>query len=420
MRVKYSDRLLALGIFVFFMLVVLNPYTKIGPLGTASVVLALSFYTLFSRFSLRIPFLIPFAILLLISMYGSFISYVYNIGQIGLLKVTFSTCLVMIAGHFISTFLIRRNWELDDLLMVLNLVVILNCVVVISEFIFPNFRVLVESILVSAGNRDWSDSFRYRGIASSGGASLSLLSAISTAVSLHLFDKCKISGIHLLIIMLILFTSVLLIGRTGLVLIMVVLCGWLFFEAGTKGIGFKNVALLTFSIAALSIFIVPFIKTVLTERYSLGMFNYALGFIFDGDSNELKAGGTIDTLVQYATNLPTELPYVLTGYGFYGSPVEFQKYTDSGFARIFLSVGLPLGLVYYLATSYIFRHLIADKNYRFLAVAILLILMIGELKEPTIFSGYGSRFLFLLCAFHYIESTRKVKLCRKKSYVELC
>ena len=104
-----------------------------------------------------------------------------------------------------------------ELCKVFTSVMILNSIIVLFEFYLPSLRLLLESYLIEDGKVDYANGFRYRGLASAGGASLSVAHGISIPLIYYLFKKNAIGPLRLLISITIVFTSLIFIGRTGFV-----------------------------------------------------------------------------------------------------------------------------------------------------------------------------------------------------------
>ncbi|MEY8215266.1 MAG: hypothetical protein RPR97_12410, partial [Colwellia sp.] len=165
---------------VCFMLIIFlyifNPYTVIGPLGSyISVVFSVIGLSTASLKRYDIYFFIG---LELIAFVGLLSSYSNNIGQWNHLLVVNLLLLNYFAViGFVRVFsqLLVNNNSLFGFVVV---AVLANALIIMLEVVSTDFRTIIESFLVSAGNRDWNEGFRYRGLASSGGAALSVLFSV--------------------------------------------------------------------------------------------------------------------------------------------------------------------------------------------------------------------------------------------------
>ncbi|EOB3574989.1 hypothetical protein ACHELY_004206 [Vibrio vulnificus] len=395
-----KEQLVKFNFFILLLLLILNPYTVIGSLGGLPALLLLSFF-LFNK-HLPSPFIRSFSLLLAISVFGCFISFVNGIGQFNHVVVVVSIVVLFYSGVSLAYSFSNYGFKLDDLVSLINLVVIFNCMVIIMQLLVPELRILVESVLINTGTRDWSDGFRYRGLGSSGGAALSLLSPISMVISLYLYRNGYYSLFKYISFLLVVIVATTVIGRTGLVL-----CIFVLFVSSIviiSGKGAKTIITGVVSITCfflLFIILFPIVKEFLVEKYGEGFIEYSFGFLLEGKKG-VESEGTVSVLIQFISVLPIDFPFILTGYGFYGGS-EFEPWTDSGFARTFLSVGIPFGVFFYFIVLTIFQPLCKNKLFCFL---LLLCLFIGELKEPMLYSGYGARAVFLLIATFYIYQQR--------------
>jgi hypothetical protein len=115
--------------------------------------------------------------------------------------------------------------------------------------------------------------------------------------------------------------------------------------------------------------------------------------------------------------MPATFPEVLIGYGFYGGS-DFYPWTDSGYSRMFLSIGYLFGFSFYFCFFFMFRSVIFRKKFIFITIGI--ILLVAEAKEPLLFAGYGSRVYIILLTFALLEDkSAKIKnKINKYSYLK--
>ncbi|CAN1487082.1 hypothetical protein MCEMAEM4_00087 [Burkholderiaceae bacterium] len=384
-------------LFFILVLLILNPYTVIGPFGYY-VAAPIFFYSLryLTIINLKILFLFIFCIF--ISILGVLSSVVHGIDQLEHFKVSVLIFVYFIIGFGLCLGLSNKIRFIDFLVLSMY-VVVLNGVVVLLQVIFPEFRSIVESAFVEGGNIDWTEGFRFRGLASAGGASLSVLSAVMVYLSLHLYSNNRINIIKLYFILLILITSVLFIGRTGVLLISVALLMYVVSN------GFLNLRILIYFIAGVLLFIfigVDLIEDFISYYFGDGYFKYSLGFILEGKDG-IEGEGTTQVVYEYLKVLPSGFPEVVTGYGFYGGS-SFTPWTDSGYARMFLSVGYLFGFLFYVSIFYIFWFSSVSK--KDLLFPILILLAISEVKEPLLLSGFSARLFFILLGFSAAEKIK--------------
>lgn len=397
--------------FVFSFVLVLNPYTKLLPLAYFLIpLLAVSVYTRFKLIGGELIF-VSF-ILIMISIVGVTSSFLHGIGQFVHLKVAFSIILYFLLAHSFYVVSTYYGITFNEFVYVILLSVLFNSSVILFQVYIPGLRDFTESFLVLSGNVDWTEGFRYRGLASGGGASLSVLIPVSMVLALYLYTEKNIGVVQLITMFSVLLLSLFFIGRTGFILLPIVFLSFVFFN-------FKKYLLRVVSILIIvPLLIILFgdeIKNIVVSKYGLEFFNYSFGFILDG-AKGLKEEGTFDVIIGFLKVMPTTFPEVLIGYGFYGGS-DFYPWTDSGYSRMFLSVGYVFGSIFYLAFFFVFRHVIFKKKYLFVTIG--LILLVAEAKEPLLFTGYSSRVYIMLLVFYLLMDKEIKNYSRLRDYCSL-
>jgi hypothetical protein len=377
--------------FIFIFVFIFNPYTKVTALSY--LLLPISIFSFVCRFKYIGFELVLFSILfVVISLVGVISSFHHGIGQFVHLKVSLSIFFYILILYPVSLYFYKRGFSFNDLVYFALLAVAFNSALILSEVLFPFVRDVVESTLAPSGNVDWSKGFRYRGLASGGGASLSVIVPVSIVLALHLYSDRYIGLIKLVFLSVILILSLFFIGRTGFLLLPVVLASYFLFNAKRHLVGILSVTLF------LSLIILIFggeVKDFLVEKYGIGFYNYSFGFFLSGVSG-IKEEGTVSIILGFLTAMPKYFPEILFGYGFYGGS-DFVPWTDSGYSRMFLSVGYFFGGLFYIGLILMSRNVVIFKPFLFLTI--LMVLMIAELKEPLLFSGYSARIYFSLVVF---------------------
>lgn len=384
-------------LFFIVFLMIMNPYTVIGPIGY--FLLPILLFPLMDGCKL-IRFDVFFLLLFLvfISFVGVFSSFLHNIGQFVHLKVAISIVVYLFFSYAIFIIFKKNGFVFNDLALLILLSVVVNSSVIILQVLYPDFRSMIEGFLAPSGNRDWTEGFRYRGLASGGGASLSVSIPVAIVLALHLYSE-KIIGILVLFLFIsILLVSLFFIGRTGFLLLPIVFSFFAFFNL--KKYIFK-VFLFFLIMVIFLLFFGEAIKDFVIEQYGVGFFNYSFGFFLDGVDG-FKDEGSVSIIFEFLQVVPSTFPEVLIGYGFYGGS-HFEPWTDSGYSRMFLSVGYFFGVAFYLSFFLIFRNVILSKKFLFLTIGVAL--LVAEFKEPLLFTGYASRvYIFLLgyALFEYV------------------
>lgn len=372
-------------------LLILNPYTIIGPVGyyAALPIAGLAITRGMKSFENKVFYC--FCIFVFISLIGVASSILHGITQFEHLKVAISVFIYYLTG--IGIFVAyKKRLDINDLLLFSLIAGTLNSAVILLQVQFPQFRALVESVFVESGNIDWTEGFRYRGLASGGGASLSVLSAFMVYISLYLYSAKKINIVATGLSLIILIFSVFFIGRTGVLLIA---AAFLFYALTQGWKNIKAIAFIVFVVLFIFLIGLDYIKEFLIQEYGEGFYTYSLGFLLDGKQG-FEDEGTVGIIAEFLTVVPKQFPELLIGYGFYGGS-DFSPWSDSGYARMFLSVGFLWGLVFYTCAFYVFIKSASGKKALFLPFVGLL--AIAETKESMMFAGYSSRLFFILLGF---------------------
>lgn len=395
-------------LFLLLVISIFNPYTPIGPLAYFFVIptIVLAAFMNLKALATRASYLV--FILIAISGVGVASSYLHGIDQIEHFKVALSLLIYISFGSSIYIIFGKKNITLDDLVLYSFLAVTLNSIVILAQVVYPSFRAILEGYLVGSGNIDWADGFRYRGLASGGGASLSILTPVAMVMGLYLFQSKIINSSVLVFCGFICIWALFFIGRTGVLLLPIAFLTLLF---SLK----LNSAFKIFSV--ILIFVLGFVllqdelKLFLTEAYGDGFYNYSLGFFLEG-SDGLKNEGTVGMIAEFLSVVPTTFPEILIGYGFYGGS-DFFPWTDSGYARMLLSVGYIFGAMFYAVLGFIYFRPVKYKPYLF--ASFILILLIAEAKEPLLASGYAARLLYVLIGFSALEIRYRANAVKLRS-----
>ncbi|MBL4608250.1 MAG: hypothetical protein JKY01_10550 [Pseudomonadales bacterium] len=386
-------------LYIYIISLVLNPYTIYGRPGIAISILLVLYALKTGAYKVDLKENnIIFCLLFVIGLFGALISYVSGIGQFSHPFVVISLMIVWLSAQALHKLCIRYGFEFDEFVLIILHVILLNYVFILMEVNFPTARSASEKFLAPAGNIDWTEGFRYRGISASGGAGLSLLLPVATTITFYLYNQKKIGLLSAGLSFSVSLLATLVIGRTGLVLLPIVFAAYLILIIRTslkRPQILVSSSFLTLLIISMTFLGYDYLVSYLEATFGAGFIEYSFGFLLQG-SDGIKSEGTVGVIAQFLTVLPTELPEILTGYGFYGGS-DFSPWTDSGYSRMFLSVGWPLGLLFYFCVFRLFF-----KNYRmksFLISTMGVVLLAAETKEPMLLSGNSARVFVLIVVF---------------------
>lgn len=366
------------------LIIYLNPYTLIGPVGYYLLALFLFFVFCLKKNLLFIKPIFSVALFLMVlGLYASLNSGLRGYSS-GFLLVPAVTVLIYTSFGY----LLVKYFDFSFKFIVLTVVAAatINGAIIIFEVFLPEFRKIVESLLIDSGNIDWSKGFRFRGIASGGGASLSLFCAFAIHCCLYWYFCLGAKKLNVLLCSSVIAFSVLFIGRTGVFLSGLIAVSWLAFYKPFSSSHFVfRLFLVVFFVIVIFLFFV-----VGDEIFGPGFTKYVLGAFMSEEG--LSEEGTLQVLLRFWSIYPTEFPAVILGYGSFLN--DHLPYMDAGYNRTVVSLGFPLTLIFYtsILTSFLF---LARGNYIFF-VPFLFMLMIGELKESLLFSGYAAR-AFMIC-----------------------
>lgn len=382
-------------IFSLLSLIILNPYTILGPLGY--FLLPLMVLPCFDKIKLLgtdTLFLLFFIVFL--SLIGVFSSFLHGIGQFVHFKVSVSIFAYVFMAYAIFLIAKRNSIDFDSLVYFCLLAVVLNSAIILAQVSLPHFRGFIEKFLVLSGNVDWTEGVRFRGLASGGGASLSVLIPVAIVLALHLYSEGKIGLLNLIFFSSVLLLSLFFIGRTGFLLLPFVLFLFLFFYLYKY---FFKVFILFVFLTLLVLGLGDDVRYFVVGKFGSSFYDYSFGFILDGFDG-FKDEGTFNVIMDFLKVMPTKFPEFLIGYGFYGGS-DFSPWTDSGYSRMFLSIGYLFGVIFYLSFFCIFRNVIFREKFVFITIG--LILLIAEAKEPLLFSGYASQVYIIILVFKMLE-----------------
>jgi hypothetical protein len=387
---KFQTLLYSIMIFVF----IFNPDILIFELF---LILSVLYLFIYSKLYLRLHEIQISILLILIASFGYFQSVVNNITQANhLLSVAKFIVFYFLIKLFLCEYFKSRNNI--ELLKVVFWSVVFNSLFIMLSIFSSEFHAFVESLHsgIKFDNVDYfTEPFRKRGLARVSGASLSILNSVAVLIGYNLlrlrYSSISYSSISVILGILVISFATLFVGRSGLILIAVISVLYFLFSL-------RNNLLFTLVkislIFSLMIYFVPKIESLFFNNFGDGWFKYSVGFLVDGKEG-LREEGTSTTIVGYTVDYPFTINSFLIGTGFYGGFNGNILWTDSGFTRSILSVGIFLAILQYLLVCALFF-----KNARngsiFLILGVIIILVFAEIKESMVFSSYLSRALTIL------------------------
>ena len=272
------------------------------------------------------------------------------------------------------------------------------------SFVSPVFREFIDSLLVVKGNLTGLEGFRFKGLANSGGANLSMAMSFAAMMAAYLAIVTQARN-YALLALLILAASAL-VGRSGLVGFAVASMVFLarvltkgdLSRARTMGALLLFGGLVTVGVAELT--------TSLEEDVSL-WWDW-----FSGQAGD----SAIELWDLYAHEY--SVPDLLIGKGFFETELYGASRTDAGYLKTAFSVGVPAAILFYAGLLVIFltgaRAFVSTASNKPIAAlfSMLLIFLIFfyESKESMAYQNFTGRLiLFGFLLFQQIAPANAAK-----------
>lgn len=298
---------------------------------------------------------------------------------------------------------------------ILSIIIISGLIISITnviEYFSPTFRIFLLNIINVTGNTDYEMSFRTHGFASSGGASLSvgilvvsLISFFKSKISKDKFERFLFYTLFILIYM-----SIIIIGRTGLFLGLPIVIYILFFEGISIFSLFKK-AFIFFLI----LFSTTYLISILSEDDVNIFFKYGLEPIY----NYIEYGSFTSKTTAAVSKMYffPDFIHIIFGAGFWRYPTYNYALPDTGYMKTLLSTGIFGVIIFYSYQIKIYReiYIFLSKKYKLkiLFFYLLLIPFLGELKESFFTQNYTFKILSLLIVYSWIFKMKNRTLIKK-------
>lgn len=376
----------------------------------------LAFAIAHRKFALRLTFYKPLLFLALflscLAVYHSILALIYGYDFTYFISICASIFVSVVFGWLLSFVLVERGLNIsnliDQLILLCAISVFINSAIIVFEYIFPVFKVFLESLLLNAdgANINYAEhSFRFRGLAAAGGAGLSVVNALAILLFIYLSHNAKISSVLALFCSLVIMISNIFTGRTGLIfgivfIIILVLVQLLKnLRSGSYGIG-------------RAVFLVLFFILFLRSAYNFGLDAEVAAWAFEwvDKIGEGKLDSTSTDELKSMIFFPNDPIHLLFGIGFFEGNGDLYPRTDSGYLKTLLSLGLILGALLYLVIAALFFRLYkVSSTYRWLVVSVLAFMLVVEIKEPFLYQNFASRLILLLSgASLFVLNRRRV------------
>jgi len=396
----FHERVLILGWMYLFLL---TPYFNFGGLflhgGLAAMLGLLVFLPNYVIKAISSKILLTYmALLASISVWGMVVSLFYPLELgLGMQRYLLAVTSYLVFGASIGYLFLRRDWDFERafyyICFIVVLIVWINAIVVCIGYFYPPFRAFTESFLELRGsNIDYrTREYRLRGIAGGGAANLSLMHGVAIVVSLALYLKGRISVLFFMVLSLTILTSLMFIGRTGIILAGVG-CFLLLVSV------FRRIDKKLLRVAASFIFVllvILWLPEILSIVLPGNVLNYSLFFIYEGASGFAEQG-TVFTLVNYFGGIDGNIALLIFGNGEHSGDFRAGVNADPGYLKTITSLGIPVAILFYCSVIYVSKALRKLSPFHGLVVVLLIIMFVSEFKEPFVVKGYFARFMWML------------------------
>lgn len=325
-----------------------------------------------------------------------------------LINITLLPVQVFIGALFLTAWLFKRGFSFTDMIRFIQLIIVIQAVFIVIYFFSWDFKEFTLLFIPEGGNLPALHPYRSRGLTHGAGAKLSALQAIGILFSGYLILKERSWKWVILDILaiVILLASVFMTGRTGFLIIPMLLFFYVVYILGKNIIPKK----LLFTGAVLPVitvggfFLIQFIfQAYMGVDTDSNVFRNLTRWAF-GEFQDLGTTGgsrTIDALIYQHWFFPDE-----AGLFLFGDPNTYELnrvHSDIGIVRRIFGLGFIGLILTYLFVGNIFVQMVKSIPHfteRLLIVFLGLWLFILEFKEPFVTEfRFASVYLML---FSYI------------------
>ena len=287
----------------------------------------------------------------------------------------------LVVGYFLISFEIKDFKSIDYFMSILIWIHIAQSIIIWLCAINPVFMSVLD-LTFNNNNSDWYEV--QRGAYAGGIGCITSSGAVKFAFGLVacLYKYLRTSSFKYILLYVFFSLTISVIARTGLLIALVCFPFFLshLFRLSTK----YNIITIGLVVLIGAIFISQFGNKLELFEDSINRYEF------------LKDGGTKNWIENgYLAGAETELPSLsvetiigttITS-GVSGNGIKVN--VDGGFLRSYVALGLPLAVIFYFVVFFSFlqiRNKSRDKVLRTTILYLILVLLIGELKEPYLFS----------------------------------
>jgi hypothetical protein len=369
-------------------------------------------------FPLPKPLVVIAAFFLILAIYHLVFAALYDNNASYFFSICISIVISNVFGWMLASYLINSGMNTNDLidrlLIICTMVAVINASVVLVEYALPEIKSIIESYLlqVQDSNINYSEhSFNLRGLASGGGAALSVFNAITVLFLIYLVVNKKIATSFALLSALVITCSNVLTGRTGLilsllftsVLLLVTLIQNL--KSGFNG-SMRIVGAVILLLSLLS----------LLDNYELDpeVAGWAFEWVDGLDSGKFESASSED--LKTMLFLPDDPIHLIFGVGFFEGVGQIYPRSDSGYIKTILSIGILLSILLYFAIIFMYFQINkVSSKYFWLVVTVSSVMLFIEIKEPFLYQNYAARVMFLLSGAAMFVLNKRRTLAERNS-----
>lgn len=324
-----------------------------------------------------------------------------------------------VGALFFSAWFFKRGHSFDFMIRIVQMVIVVQAFFIIIYFLSPAFKELTLRFIPEGGNVPALHPFRSRGLSHQAGARLAAFQATGMLLSVFLLTKrvsWKWTAIDLISIIIIL-ASVMLTGRTGLVILPFLLIYLLLYTVIKKGVTrkiiYSAVVLPVFGISAF--FLIYFIFQTYTGAEGVDIFR-SIGRWMFGEFQEFgERGGsrTIDVLLYEHWFFPDRVDVLL-----FGDPNTYQVNritSDIGIVRRIFGIGIIGISLTYLFVISVFYHIsgtVEHLSERLLVILLGIWMFILEFKEPFVTDLRFTTLYMMIFCYICLLPIQKINLYR--------
>ncbi|TLF45475.1 hypothetical protein FEI13_18065 [Halomonas urmiana] len=332
---------------------------------------------------------------------------IYNLVVVAIYSVEFTTafqtyliqvCIYLMLGLVLAMSLMQRALDMDQVITLIfklvTFVVFVNALIIVIEYRVPAFRAIIESMLYLPENSNinyLTREYRLRGIASGGAANLSLFHGMVLVIIQALYIKHKIGVVYTLVASVTIFTSLLFIGRTG---ILIGFIGIVSFHALNLMMARDKLSLRRLFLYVSLAVIIVLAPPVFSIFFPDNVLAYSISFLYEGIEGLQEEGTT--RAIANMFDIPNKWGKLLFGVGAHWGDFTLQGSVDAGYMRMLTALGIPLALAFYCFYAFLAKYLFNLTHYKSVWIVLMIIMFIAEIKEPFIFKGYSARLIWMM------------------------